>query len=383
MKLLNKILFVILLSWAQILCAQEGTLKWKYNLGDYFINSPAIGQNSTIYISPYSYVKFIAFYPNSTIQWMIDTSGSYYETSPMVGPDGTIYLNFGPSMQAYNPNGTLQWSTTIYYSLNFIYGNTFGLGPDGTLYLAGDGGLCAFTPQGVQKWEYKISDLAGGVAVNHRDGMIYTVSNITSFYAIYPNGTLAWTISTTVGYDRISLDSQGNIYVGSGNNLYCLNPNGSIQWNFLTNGEVSSQAVFGEDGAIYFGSADGYLYALNPNGMLKWRYLTGGPIYGGRAIGNDGVIYFGSYDGYIYALNPDGTLRWRYQTGYTVGSCPAIGSDGTLYIGSWDNNFYALYCSSTGLANSPWPRGGHDNQNTNLSSLPPTSAPLFPDELYP
>ncbi len=230
MKLLNKILFVILLSWAQILCAQEGTLKWKYNLGDYFINSPAIGQNSTIYISPYSYVKFIAFYPNSAIQWMIDTTGAYFNTSPMVGSNGTIYTNFGRAIQAFNPDGTLQWSTTVYIDLDNGY--TFGLEPDGTLYLAGDGGLRAFTPQGVQKWEYMINDRAIKIAVNRRDGMIYTLSNTTSnaFFALYPSGTLNWKITTTalLFIGGIALDAQGMIYVGaSDSKLYCFYPNGT------------------------------------------------------------------------------------------------------------------------------------------------------------
>ena len=45
-------------------------------------------------------------------------------------------------------------------------------------------------------------------------------------------------------------------------------------------------------------------------------------------------------------------------------SSPAIGSDGTVYVGSDDNKLYALKSTSLGLAKSPWPKFGANNQNT-------------------
>jgi len=105
-------------------------------------------------------------------------------------------------------------------------------------------------------------------------------------------------------------------------------------------------------------------YLLIGDGILKWRFQTGGVFeFISPAIGSDGTVYLGAGDGCLYTFNPDGTLKWRFQTGDMVSSSPAIGSDGTVYIGTRDGHLYAIQGSSP-LANSPWPKFRHDNQNT-------------------
>src|SRR5437870_577426 len=64
-------------------------------------------------------------------------------------------VNFSRTVQAYNPNGTLQWSTIVYTN-PADYGNNFALGPDGTIYLAGDSGLRAFTPKEFKSGSIKL-----------------------------------------------------------------------------------------------------------------------------------------------------------------------------------------------------------------------------------
>jgi hypothetical protein len=98
-------------------------------------------------------------------------------------------------------------------------------------------------------------------------------------------------------------------------------------------------------------------------GTLKWRYKTGYTV-SSPAIGSDGTVYVGSSDSCLYALTPSGQLKWRYKTGDEVYSSPAVGSDGTVYVGSYDNYLYAIRIDSRGLADSPWPKFHHDNQNT-------------------
>ena len=365
----------------QLIYAQEGTLKWKYSTGGgYIINDPAIGNDSTIY---FSNGEFYALYSNGTVNWSIITSDAVFLTSPVVAPDSTIYINDSNTLSAYNPNGTLKWATFVYSYPLEQSGDQVALGADGTIYMSGtDTTLRAFDIQGNQKWTLKLLEDNIGLTVNNSNGTIYvsSYSYYTVFlYAINPNGTIAWKVGAfyPFGYG-ISLDESGNIYIGSTNgNLYCFTPWGTLKWTYITGGEVIAYPIFGADGTIYFGSKDGNLYALNPDGTFKWKYLTGSEIDGSPAVGNDGVIYFGSYDDYVYALNPNGTLRWRYDLGDVISSSPAIGSDGTLYIGCWNGSFYALYCSSTGLANSPWSKARHDNQNTGLSGPLPTSTPLF------
>ncbi len=381
MKIFFKISLFVYFVLSSFLChAQEGTLRWKFNTqySDELREDVCLGYDGSIYTPP---PGFYALNPDGTIQW----STSYFDVAPVVGTDSTIYIT-NTSLKAYKPNGILKWSTPVYSSV-FDAAVGIALGPDGTIYLGGgDTTLRAFDTQGNPKWTIKLQAITVAVAVNQKYGTIYASSYFTtgSLYAINPNSTIAWQINTDNPFgNNIAIDDNGMIYAGNINgNLYCIYPNGIVKWTYATGGEVVVCPVTGIDGTIYVGSFDNYFYAINPDGTLKWTYLTGGIIDAAATVGNDGIIYFGSYDGYTYALNPDGTLRWKYQASYTS-SCPCIGTDGTLYIGCEDGYLYAIHCSSTGLANSTWPRAGHDNQNTNLSGPQFTSTPLFPDELLP
>ncbi len=394
MKIIRITYLLMYFVLGSFLCyAQEGTVKWSDGgFVDELRRNPSIGFDENIIFTGES--NLYVYHPDSTQYWEIEAGSG---TDPVIGTDSTIYVGEGYNIYAYNPDSTLKWAKTVYNDPE-QGAIKFALGSDGTIYVgAGDSTIRAFDTQGNQKWEITtIRSTIIAFALNHKMGTIYASSytaytypiDTTTFYAINTDGTIAWQVSTT-GYfgDGIAIDFTGLIYVGhSYGKLYCLYPNGTIKWTYQAGTTINASPVIGTDGTIYVGSEDNYFYAINPDGTLKWRYLTGNIIEGGATIGNDSVIYFGSADGYIYALNPNGTLRWKYLTSgiaSAVMTSPVIDSSGTLYVGSTGHVFYAIYCSSTGLANSSWPKYGHDNQNTCLSSLPLTSTPLFPDELFP
>ncbi len=86
--------------------------------------------------------------------------------------------------------------------------------------------------------------------------------------------------------------------------------------------------------------------AINPDGTLKWEFTTNGLGPTSAAIGLDGTIYFGSGNGgtlppSMYALNSDGSLKWRYDDEGYVRTPPAIGRGQRLYWGSF-SSFLAL-----------------------------------------
>jgi len=95
---------------------------------------------------------------------------------------------------------------------------------------------------------------------------------------------------------------------------------------------------------IYAGSSDGNLYAINPDGSVRWNYESGERITVDPAIGKDGTIYFGSEDGTFYALTDDGS-HWTQKWSAALGSdeTPAIGSDGTIYLCGRSGNKDRLY----------------------------------------
>jgi hypothetical protein len=195
-----------------------------------------------------------------------------------------------------------------------------------------------------QKWSFTVGGVVWSSPAIGADGTIYVGSDDNNLYAINPDGSLKWSVTT--GFWVVSspaIGADGTIYVGScDGNLYAINPEGSQKWSFTTGDSVYSSPAIGADGTIYVGSKDNKLYAINPDGTQKWSFTTGDDVWSSPAIGAKGTIYVGSDDTKLYAINPDGTQKWSFTTGYYVESSPAIGADGTIYVGSNDNNLYAF-----------------------------------------
>jgi parallel beta-helix repeat protein len=172
------------------------------------------------------------------------------------------------------------------------------------------------------------------------DGTIYCGS-----YAIYPNGIVKWIISN--GGSAPAIGSDGNIYYSSGSNLYAINPDGTVKWEYyIEEGFMKASPVIGADGTIYIGSRERVLYAINPAGTLKWSKKLDDPdphgwISGSVVLAPDGTIYVATYH-LLHALWSDGTEKWSYYIGNHQISSPSLGADGTIYIGTHDRIFYAF-----------------------------------------
>jgi outer membrane protein assembly factor BamB len=166
----------------------------------------------------------------------------------------------------------------------------------------------------------------------------------------------------------------GTIYVGFGNVLYAVAPDGQLRWKHETGAFVYSCPAVDDAGRVFFGSADGAVYALGPDGGELWRFDVPGPgAIGGSvlqppSIGKDGSVYVGGlYKSTLYALDPaDGGVRWQSQLtagGETGGSfivAPVVGPDGTVYVTMLDDpHLYALDLAdgsvkwATNLAHEP------------------------------
>jgi outer membrane protein assembly factor BamB len=333
---------------------EEGTVKWEYNTG-IILSCPAIGPDGTIYIGSMDH-NLYAIRPDGTLKWKFSTY-SVIDSSPAIGPDCTIYVgSWDQYLYAINPDGSLKWK----FQTNDWVDSSPAIGADGTIYVGSDDDyLYAINPDGSLKWKFYAYGPDTSPAIGP-DGTIYVAS--TYLFAINPNGTLKWSFPVSVIDSSPAIGSDGTIYVGSDDfYLYAINPDGSLKWKFFTNYTISnSSPAIGPDGTIYVGSWDQYLYAINPDGSLKWKFQTNDWVDSSPAIGADGTIYVGSDDDYLYAINPDGSLKWKI---YGINNSPAIDSDGTIYVGG-TFDLYAVTSASEGLANSPWPKFSHDNQNS-------------------
>ncbi|MCX6340243.1 MAG: PQQ-binding-like beta-propeller repeat protein [Candidatus Aureabacteria bacterium] len=168
-------------------------------------------------------------------------------------------------------------------------------------------------------------------------------------YAGPSEPALSWSYLTSGSADFSPvLGDEGRVYFGSADfRQYALNSNGAFNWSYLTGGTVMS-SLLGGDERVYFGSADGGLYALGSNGALDWSY-RGGSVVDYPVMGNGGRVYFGTYSSpqNLYALNSDGVLNWSYLADAQVCSSPALGSDMSVYFGSNANRLYALNSNGT------------------------------------
>src|SRR5208283_6149392 len=110
MKILRiSCLFMFLVLSSFLSYAQEGTVKWKVATGDQIYHPLAIGVGGNIYGNNISGL-FFSIYSSGTTQWSF---GYGFDMGDLViAQDGTIYIGNLQSLQAYNPDGTLSWSTT-------------------------------------------------------------------------------------------------------------------------------------------------------------------------------------------------------------------------------------------------------------------------------
>ena len=171
-------------------CAENGTVKWKYKVGCYSrTTGVSIGDDGTIYFSSFDYKCLYAFYPNGTLRWKKKITYSYI--SPAIGEDGTLYVatasGWGDDyVYAFSPNGTMLWKCKT------VPSGSSGLAIDRYGVIYGGGSLRAIyavNPNGTMRWFYKINNEDGVIAscpAIGEDGTIYIAAWDGYLYAIEP-----------------------------------------------------------------------------------------------------------------------------------------------------------------------------------------------------
>jgi len=125
-------------------------------------------------------------------------------------------------------------------------------------------------------------------------------------------------------------------------------------------GAIITSPTIAADGTATVATDDRRVIALRADGSVRWTATllanaTAPPTHG---AGN--LVYVGTMLGDILALSlDDGSTVWSYHAGAPVRGPLAPGCDGLLYAGT-DAAVLALVIDSPGLADSPWPRAGHD-----------------------
>ena len=202
------------------------------------------------------------------------------------------------------------------------------------------------------KWRLDLSGEVISSPVLGPDGTIYLGSVIKDtrhpehfITAVNADGTVKWRFSTgwwdTQTQSSPALGADGRIYVGAQDGyFYALNPNGTLAWRFAAASPVQQHPVVGSDGTVYVGM-DGRLYAFGPGGEVRWTANLGSNLPGGPALAPDGqTIYAFGHDSAgpvatLYAFRLDGTIKWQYSSFYgyyPALSPPTVAADGTVIV---------------------------------------------------
>jgi len=118
------------------------------------------------------------------------------------------------------------------------------------------------------------------------------------------------------------------------------------------------------DGTLTAGADDRRIVALDPQGNVRWSAPLPGRPTAPPTHGADGTMYAVDDSGQVTALDAAGAVLWTFQASAPIRAAPALGCDGILYLGADDGAVLALVTESLGLADSPWPRAGHDSRNS-------------------
>ncbi len=291
------------------------------------------------------------------LKWRMKTGGEIY-SSPAIGNDGTIYITSSDGhLYAIRPSGNIRWRTDLDYDLLL---SSPAIASDGTIYVGSWGFLYSINQDGSIRWRLPVG-VSSSPTID-KNGMVYVTAEFTHLVAVYPNGTVKWTMKLgDTCQSSVAIADDGTLYVKGASHdpeywtstelLYAFSANGSRVWqrtvtldsNVTVISGFSSPSI-GKDGTIYIGSDDYRLFAYSPEGEMKWTFNAEGAVVVSPAIGPDGTIYVGNWinttsnrvpeHNYLYAVNPDGSLKWKFRTELPTCSSPSIGADGTIYFGS-------------------------------------------------
>jgi outer membrane protein assembly factor BamB len=204
-----------------------------------------------------------------------------------------------------------------------------------TLYVASlDGALSAIAASdGARSWRVPLGDRAYSTPCVAPSGTIYVGSDAKRFYAVTPQGAVAWKLETAGEADTGAVLAGDLVVFAAGLSVYAVRPGGDVAWRFDAKRKVFTAPAIAADGRIVFGSQDHHVYALLPGGALAWSADLGADVDGAPAIADDGAIVVGTDAGELVRLSASGDVLARTQVGGFVRGALSIARNGDTLAG--------------------------------------------------
>ncbi|MGQ9708054.1 MAG: outer membrane protein assembly factor BamB family protein [bacterium] len=261
------------------------------------------------------------------------------------------------------------------------------IGPDDCIYIGNENGiLYAINRSGQTRWYFP--ELPGPDAISVSPALdgncIYFAGEDRILHKLQDHGTgytelWNYTLTSEVNSSPVILPDSRVLVIDDSGYVTCLNPDGTLSYQFFVNAAVQSSPAVDNSGNIYFGTDQGDLIALSPAGESLWTYHIPSrfnDIASSPVIDANGNIYFGCEDGYLYKLSPAGELLWQCEIHPTaaITSTPLLTADGYIYVTApADSIFEKLYCINPDGAKA-WEI---------LLELPASPKPRFSVDLFP
>lgn len=160
-------------------------------------------------------------------------------------------------------------------------------------------------------------------------------------------------------YVATTQDSWFNLTAANPGFLYCIAPDGKINWSFKTKAGILMTPATSDRGRVMFGDLSGTVYSLAPDGKQLWRaQLPGIVAFNSPLAANDGSLYIVTQTlsgsditgSTLFKLSPDGQTDWSKPLADTCFAAPfynAVGQvtvvDETGELNSWDVNGNQMY----------------------------------------
>jgi outer membrane protein assembly factor BamB len=413
---------------------------WEYPLGGAIQATPVIGKDGHIYVG-------------ANDGKLYDLSGNGPNPPPAPLPIMPMYMQdirhtgVSPYSRSISNMPAIQWTSNFNWnSGNLFVSPAFAIDANSNLYLgSNDGYVYSINPtSGMLNWQVRLNNSTNGLLINPNAmyttpaigffDTIYIGSNEGLLYALYlTDGTVKWSYRANYPLQSSPIidPSDGTIYFGAGPRMYAVRDGGRepyLAWltPFDVSGNITSSPALGQNGWLYFGSADGFIYAVDKfNGVARGSYDTGQPIYGSASIdaSNNIIIGNGSYQNgtlycldkllttklwdftgaanmgsfyetsaingdtiylstmaYVYAINRlDGSQLWQYTSPSCYYSSPLVDASGTLYFTSISAWTYAEtgWETNDGILHSVNGVDGTVNWMYNVASQGRLAAPVM------
>jgi len=171
----------------------NGSVKWKFRTG---AGEPSIGADGTIYVPSHNHYLF-AVNPDGTLQWKTEI-GTGSSDTPAIGNDGTIYIG-ELFFYAINPDGTIKWIYDGWDQYDYeVTSSAYAISADGLVYF-----LAKRKTEGNEVVFF---------ALNCDDGSLYWKKTISSIGMPYSQPVIGSDGTIYIGSDFHGSSTDGYFY---------------------------------------------------------------------------------------------------------------------------------------------------------------------------